>query len=98
MPQVGSGRGQKASWFSCVTECYLSFMADLYFLDSSFFLTNPHEMFVRSSLLLRKYRILLEARNNVPDMDGRPSLLPVDFNMPDGKEGQVYRQAPMVGL
>lgn len=69
---------------------------------TSFILTSPLEMLVsscyRSSLLLRKYRILLEPRKNVPDSDGRPSLLPVDFNMPDGRERQVYCQAPMVGL
>nr|AAQ96218.1 LRRGT00005 [Rattus norvegicus] len=29
-------------------------------------------------------------------MDGRPSLLPVDFNTPDGRERQVYCQTPVV--
>ncbi|EDM05817.1 rCG33163 [Rattus norvegicus] len=40
----------------------------------------------RSSLPLRKDGILLEARKNVPDMDGRPSLLTVDLNTPEGRE------------
>lgn len=40
----------------------------------------------------------LEAWKNVPDTNGRPSLLPVDFNTPDGREYQVYQQAPMVCL
>lgn len=52
----------------------------------------------RSSLPPRKDGILLEARKNVPDTDGRPSLLPVDFKTPKGRECQVCRQAPRVGL
>jgi len=80
-----------------VTECYLTSLADLYFLVSLlFFLTSPLEMPFTSCY--RKYRILLDARNYVPDKDGRPSILPVDFNMPDGREGQVYCKVPMVGL
>jgi len=40
----------------------------------------------RSSLPPRRDRILLEARKNVPDMDGRSSLLTVDFNTPEGRD------------
>jgi len=40
----------------------------------------------RSSLPLRKDGFLLEARKNVPDTDGRPSLLTVYLNTPEGRE------------
>jgi len=74
----------------CVTKCYFSYFRPLFSGLFFCFLTIPLELLVsscyRSSLLLRKYRIPLEARNNVPDIDRRPSLLPVDFNTPEGRE------------
>lgn len=92
-------------WFFCllifwlsfwVTECFCPLQWTSISWPSSCFLTIPLEILVNSCY--RKYRILLEARKNVPDTDGRPSLLPVGFNTPEGRECQVYRQTPMVGL